>query len=162
MTISELGSLGEFISSIVVVITVIYLAVQMRQNTKAQTIATFESAMAGFNEVNYFAFSDKQRTSTLLTGLRNPETLDEVDHAIYVGIVRCYSNHVYKLFRLYERGVFPKYEWLNAAKEYKQFMATSGGQQFREANHYFDDLWVALDALEEAQFSDFGFDLKNQ
>jgi len=33
MTISELGSLGEFIGSIVVVITLIYLAIQVRQNT---------------------------------------------------------------------------------------------------------------------------------
>ena len=34
MTISELGSLGEFIGSIAVLITLIYLAVQVRQNTR--------------------------------------------------------------------------------------------------------------------------------
>jgi hypothetical protein len=35
MTISELGSLGEMISAIAVVITLVYLAVQIRQNTHA-------------------------------------------------------------------------------------------------------------------------------
>jgi hypothetical protein len=35
MSIAELGSLGEFLSSIVVLITIIYLAMQVRQNTTA-------------------------------------------------------------------------------------------------------------------------------
>lgn len=34
MTVAELGSIGEFISSIVVLITLVYLAVQVRQNTQ--------------------------------------------------------------------------------------------------------------------------------
>lgn len=34
MTIAELGSVGEFVGSIVVLITLIYLAVQVRQNTR--------------------------------------------------------------------------------------------------------------------------------
>jgi hypothetical protein len=35
MTISELGSLGELVSAVAVVITLIYLSVQIRQNTHA-------------------------------------------------------------------------------------------------------------------------------
>jgi len=34
MTIAELGSVGEFIGSIAVLITLIYLAIQVRQNTR--------------------------------------------------------------------------------------------------------------------------------
>jgi len=35
MTITELGALGEFVGAIGVVITLIYLAIQIRQNTRA-------------------------------------------------------------------------------------------------------------------------------
>ena len=35
MTIEELGALGEFLGSIVVLITLVYLAVQVRQNTRS-------------------------------------------------------------------------------------------------------------------------------
>lgn len=35
MQLSDLGALGEFISALVVMITLIYLAIQMRQNTSA-------------------------------------------------------------------------------------------------------------------------------
>ncbi len=35
MTLNELGSLGEFISGLAVVVTLVYLAVQIRHNTRA-------------------------------------------------------------------------------------------------------------------------------
>ncbi len=35
MTLSELGSLGEFISGLAVVVTLVYLALQIRHNTRA-------------------------------------------------------------------------------------------------------------------------------
>ena len=43
VTISELGSLGEFVSSIAVVVTLIYLATQLRQTTKAIRAASTQA-----------------------------------------------------------------------------------------------------------------------
>ncbi len=40
MSIMELGALGEFVASFGVIATLIYLAVQMRQNTKAVRLNT--------------------------------------------------------------------------------------------------------------------------
>ncbi len=51
MTIIELGALGEFVSSIVVVVTVIYLAVQVRQNTLQQKREETVSIQQGQNAV---------------------------------------------------------------------------------------------------------------
>ncbi len=42
MEIQDLGSIGEFISSVVVVITLIFLTVQLRQNTKAIRSTSFQ------------------------------------------------------------------------------------------------------------------------
>ncbi len=43
MTIIELGAVGEFIGAIAVVVTLIYLAIQMRQNTNALKLNTARS-----------------------------------------------------------------------------------------------------------------------
>jgi len=40
MSIAELGALGEFIASFGVLATLIYLAIQMRQNTQALRLNT--------------------------------------------------------------------------------------------------------------------------
>jgi len=54
MTLSDLGSIGEFISSIGVIVTLIYLAIQLKQNTEAmresQRIARVD-AMTTKNEL---------------------------------------------------------------------------------------------------------------
>ncbi len=50
MTISDLGSIGEFVSSIAVVLSLLYLAFQVRQNTsqmkRAEMNATYEQSNA--------------------------------------------------------------------------------------------------------------------
>ena len=51
MSIQDLGALGELIAAIATVATLVYLAVQLRQNTKALRSATFQqiSAQMGQN-----------------------------------------------------------------------------------------------------------------
>lgn len=51
MTIGELGSIGEFISSIVVLITLIYLAVQVRQTRNATIASTMQTNRAQFQSI---------------------------------------------------------------------------------------------------------------
>ena len=51
MTIQELGSIGEFISSIVVLITLIYLAVQVRQTRNATIASTMQTNRMQFQSI---------------------------------------------------------------------------------------------------------------
>lgn len=51
MSISELGSIGEFLGSIVVMITLVYLAVQVRQNTAQQKREETVLIQHGQNEI---------------------------------------------------------------------------------------------------------------
>lgn len=68
-------------------------------------------------------------------------------------------NHVYKLFRLYEKGVFPEKEWENVARESADIFAMGGElmQAFRMQNHYFDDLYKELDQYPAGDFTSLKF-----
>ena len=44
MSIMELGALGEFVGSILVLATLIYLVIQVRQNTKGINSASYVNA----------------------------------------------------------------------------------------------------------------------
>ena len=46
MSIAELGSLGEFVSSFAVLLTLVFLTFQMRQNTKAVRASTAAEMMS--------------------------------------------------------------------------------------------------------------------
>jgi hypothetical protein len=49
MTLQDLGSIGELIAAIATVVTLGYLAVQMRQNTRALRSATFQEISRDMN-----------------------------------------------------------------------------------------------------------------
>jgi hypothetical protein len=51
VTVIELGALGEFIASFVVMLTLVYLAVQVRQNTAQQKREETVSIQRGQNQV---------------------------------------------------------------------------------------------------------------
>lgn len=50
--LEALGNLGDFIGGIAVVATLLYLAVQVRQNTVALRTASRQQIVAGFREYN--------------------------------------------------------------------------------------------------------------
>ena len=47
MTISEFGSLGEFLGSIAVLITLVYLAIQLRQSARSARAESINTALSG-------------------------------------------------------------------------------------------------------------------
>lgn len=47
MTVEQLGNIGEFVAAIATVITIIYLAFQLRQNTRALKATAFQNVKLG-------------------------------------------------------------------------------------------------------------------
>jgi hypothetical protein len=46
------AAMGEIPGALAVLVALIYLAVQIKQNTSAVATATYESTMTGFNDIN--------------------------------------------------------------------------------------------------------------
>ena len=46
MTLQNLGSIGEFVTAIATLVTLVYVAVQIRQNTKMVRGATYQQVTA--------------------------------------------------------------------------------------------------------------------
>ncbi len=51
MNIMGLGAIGELMGGVAVLVTLVYLAVQVRQNTNAIKVSSYRSAKAEFNRV---------------------------------------------------------------------------------------------------------------
>jgi hypothetical protein len=154
MNWEALAAIAQIVGSLAVVVTLGYLALQVRQNTKALTTSMYESAMDGFNERLTFSYGDKETAWVVVRGWTEPDALTDKEAILWNGHIRAYTNHLYKLFRLYQRGVFPLDEWERAAEEAAQNFASPGGVKFRGTNHYFDDLWAELDRYSASSFTD--------
>ena len=79
MTIQELGSLGELVAAIATVVTLIYLATQIRHNNKALAEATSASVNASYASINARISSDAEFAELFLRGRRDLASLDPVE-----------------------------------------------------------------------------------
>ncbi len=52
MNWEAIAAIGQVAGAAAVMFTLIYLAVQIRQNTAAVATATYEGTMSGFNDIN--------------------------------------------------------------------------------------------------------------
>ena len=73
MWIVELGALGEFISSIAVLVTLVYLAIQTRQAQQALQSASLHTAIATMNQNTQNVVASREYTEIVLKGLANEE-----------------------------------------------------------------------------------------
>ena len=59
MTLADLGNLGEFIGSIGVVISLVYVGLQIRQNTEATRDMSAQNLTAAVSQTNLAAYSSE-------------------------------------------------------------------------------------------------------
>ena len=157
MNWDAISAISELVGVTAVMITFIYLAVQIRQNTAAVATSTYESVMTGFNDINIVVASNPALASLLDRGCQKPTTLNAADMVQFNFLLRCYANQWWKLFKLHERGSLPAAEWIIFARESAQFMNQAGCKPFRSLNALFADLYTELDKHGGTEISDFGF-----
>ena len=78
-TTQVLGNLGEFFGAIAVFATLAYLAVQIRQNTKAQRSAAYDSSIRNFIAIRQAVFENSEVSTISMKGLNDPDSLDELE-----------------------------------------------------------------------------------
>ena len=157
MSLEDLGNVGEFVAAVGVIVSLIYLAVQIKQNTAAVATATYESTMTGFNDINVVVAGNPALSSLLDRGCRNLDSLNTEETVQFNFLLRCYANQWWKLFKLYERGNLPQREWSIFAREAAQFLDQPGCKPFCAQNALFADLYIELDKHKGEVISDFGF-----
>lgn len=162
MNWDAIGAVGELLGAAAVLFTLIYLAVQIKQNTSAVATATYESTMTGFNDINVVVAGNPALASVLDRGCQNPDSLTAGEVVQFNFLLRCYSNQWWKLFKLYERGSLPEEEWAIFAREAAQFLDQPGCKPFCEQNALFADLYADLEKHRGDVISDFGFGEKSQ
>lgn len=157
MNWEAIGAIGEIVGALAVVVTLVYMVIQIRQNTAAVATATYESTMTGFNDINVVVASDPELASLLDRGTQNPDELSAQEVTQFNFLLRCYANQWWKLLKLHERGSLSEDDWSVFAREAAQFLDQPGCRPFREQNALFADLYAELDKHKGSVISDFGF-----
>ena len=111
MTLEDLGNLGDFIGGLAVIATLLYLAVQVRQNTqllRANALTTSSAANVSFN---HMLGSDPAVARVFQLGLEDFTSLREEEQRQFLSLLRgLFTAHAH-VFEQYEHGLVTEEVW---------------------------------------------------
>jgi len=98
ITLNELGSLGEFVSAIAVIASLIYVGRQVRQHTNATRIATTQAHLDIWNDIVSNFCQSSEMASIWYRGLQDISSLKEgesVQFFAQLGLITRYYESSY-------------------------------------------------------------------
>jgi len=140
-----LGNYGEFVGAVAVVITLGYLAVQIRQSNRATISATTLEIVRMANEINHELSTDKEKKKLFVAACNEPGSLAE-DEAIAGGLlIRNYMNIWFAGHVIRKSGGIADEIWHSMQDSFGGIAGTPGGRLFFAENaDSFDPDFVRL------------------
>ena len=125
-----LGNYGEFLGAIAVVVTLAYLATQIRQNTIAQRTNSQHIVSQGFNHVNLLLAQDRELLNLMYRGNQDFFSLSEEETMVYVNYTTPFLRTYEDAYSDYLRGLLEEEYWSARQGNLKAYVAMEGVQQF--------------------------------
>jgi len=136
MNLTDLANIGQVIGAIAVVISLIYVALQIRQNTNAVRAATVQSVHEHFaNWYTTFA-SDPSLSAVVINGLKDYGSLSETDKARLVAIFMAFLSYSQNAFLKWRQGLLAPSLWLGWEQVIMNLVCAPGGKAFWKERSY--------------------------
>ena len=130
MTLMEWGALGELIGGIAIVVSLIYVGLQIKQNTNALKLSTAHDAMADMADLNLLPAQHTEFAGIFFRGVQDINALKGPERLTLYGFF-------HKFFRTYEnahyqftRGALESEPFKGITKQYIFLTSTPGAQVY--------------------------------
>lgn len=139
-TLQALGNLGEFVSAVGVVVSLVYLTHEMRQNTVSVRAASFNSMVQNSIRLLERTFAHPELAEFLTRAEQDPSALTQEERrrwdAYMTAVYRHFGNLVYQ----YRVGALDQEMWESYERTLRDHLRTpSWGQWFHANRHVFSD-----------------------
>ncbi len=153
-SLQSLGNIGEFVGAIGVVISLVYLAQQMKQNTNSVRAASFNSMVQNSIGLLEHSFRDSEFAAFLARAERDPAALSPEEavrwDAYMTAVYRHFGNLVYQ----HRVGALDHLMWDTYQATLKQHLRSPAWASWYEANaHIFSTALTAQVATARAELA---------
>ena len=143
VTIQDLGSIGEVVAAVATVATVAYLALQLRQNTRAVMHSSSVSSMQSWSESTLVIAGDAELNKLYWDGLADRSQLDEYDKHRFDGLMNTEIHNYQQVWSGYEQGMLDDASW----------PGMRDGLRWLTTNPGFADFWKEWRAMNDPEFA---------
>ena len=136
MTLDDLGNLGEFLAAIGTLITLVYLAVQIRQNTNVVRGATYQQVATAFTSVVGDIYRDPELARIFTAGSDGLRSLSKEDrarfHYLTINLFRTFEN----LHHQYRKTLIDYEDWEGHREGFLRFLSREEMQGWWRENSF--------------------------
>jgi hypothetical protein len=128
MTIQDLGSLGELVAAGATVATLVYLATQIRQNTRATRASSVQNAASGLVSAVSLMAQSSQNADVVHRGLSSYGDLSEPEQTHFMFMLSVAFSHFDGMYWAHREGTLPPEVWEREQSLLGFYLSTPGGR----------------------------------
>src|SRR4030095_2776191 len=136
MRLNDLANLGQIIGAIAVVISLIYVALQIRQNTNAVRSATAQTVHEPFATWYGLVAADGELARIVANGLRDYGSLSEQERVRFVAAFMSFLSYSQNAFLKWREGLLASPLWLGWELVIMNLVCAPGGKAFWKDRAY--------------------------
>jgi len=135
MSLEQLSYLAQMIGSVGVVVSLIFVGLQIKQNTRALERTEHNSTMEQWTVVRMAVAKHRDVAEIMTAGINGERVLDAADQLRLEQMLQEYCWAAFHIWDRTQRGVFPKgtFEWTGGALLYRLLRTVRGRMWWRSA-----------------------------
>jgi hypothetical protein len=130
LSLEDLGNIGEFVAAVGVIISLIYLAMQVRGNTSALRTRSRQDIEESFRAFYRPLFDNPELCQLYLGGLRKYPDLPQPDRLQFATYMNDHAQHFQGASALYESGTLDEEIYRAYLDYFAAHLATPGGSAY--------------------------------
>ena len=136
MNWEAIGAVGEVIGAVGVIVTLVYLATQIRSNTQATRIASFHATTDSLNQVNLLFASDRELAGMFADSFENEGNWDREASArwnfILLAMYRIFESAYFQR----NEGVLEEQSWIRYEHSLKRSLQSNATLEWWESQKF--------------------------
>jgi hypothetical protein len=137
MSFEQISYLAQIVASVAVVLSLMFVALQIKQNTGALQLNEHNSTMAQWTVIRMAIAGNRDIAELMTEGLRGERALDAADQLRLEQMLQEYAWASFHIWDRTQRGVFPKGTFeATAGQLLSEVLSTArGGTWWHSAKH---------------------------
>ena len=136
MTLDQIANIAEISAAALVIVSLIYVAIQIKQNTKATQLSTSQAFIDTHGEVVLHIAVDKEFRDIYWRGLKGLSNLDGSETAAFA----VWTNHAFRVWESFyyqwQEGVFDDRLWAGFKTQLCDVFAYPGTREIWSARYH--------------------------
>ena len=135
MNWDAIGAVGELVGSVAVLVTLIYLALQIRQNTHATRAASHHAITDALNQLNLDIANNDAVAQIWLAGMDDRASLNDLQRERFDALLRAYMHVCDTMYYQAQVGAGDHGLWKAEETYLNRILTSNGGKSWFEENY---------------------------